>query len=268
MNIIFYVIVFIVGALLGSFLATITKRITKNKKVFCMHSYCANCGKKLTFFEKIPILSYILLRGKCKNCKNKIDSNYIILEVLTGFLILSIVYTLNLTIYNFNITNLISCIFIVLYFSYIIITVGVDKQSKNMSPSVLAYGIIISLIYIIYACITEKASLYKNVIYLIVMTILLLLNIINTKKRAQGSYVIDLLTMLLIMLVFTGEIICILTISATLFSIALYILINKIRKSKNKSKKNKNIFSSNVKISFMMGILNLLIFLTLVNISK
>ena len=237
------------------------KRISKGKRVLSIHSYCANCGEKLSFLEKIPIFSYIFLKGKCKHCKKKIDAKYIILEVITGVLLLAVAYSLNLVNANFNFANLILFIVIILYFSYIILVVGIDKENKNMPPSVLAYGVIISLIYIVYMCIVERESIYVNVIYLVMMTLLLLLNIINTKKRAQGSYVIDLLTMLLIMLIFTGELVCILTITGTLLAIALYILIKKIMTSKNKGKKYKTTFSSKVRIGFIMGILNLVTFL-------
>ena len=264
MEIVFYIIIFIVGALLGSFYITAIKRILKEKKVLSIHSYCANCGEKLGFFEKIPIFSYIFLKGRCKHCKKKIDVKYIISEIITGFLILAIAYNLNLVSDNFNRANAVLFIVIVLYFSYIILAVGTDLKNKNMPQTVLAYGVIISLIYIVYMCILKKEIIYVNVIYLVIMALLLLINILNTKKRAQDNYVIDLLTMLLIMLIFTGEYVCILTIAGTLLAISLYILINKIKASKNKGKNTKVSFSSNIRIGFIMGNLNLLTFLILI----
>lgn len=266
MDIVFYIIIFIVGALLGSVCAKTIQRISKGKKVLAIHSYCTNCGEKLSFFEKIPILSYILLKGKCKNCKKKINAKYIILEIITAISFLLVVRGLKISVTNISMINLISFIFVALYYSYIILVVGLDKQNKNMSASLLAYGIIISLLYIVYTCVTDKIAIYVNVIYLIIMTILLLLNIVTTKKRAKSNYIIDLLTTLLIMLIFTGEVVSILTINATLISIALYILINKIKKEKGKKKKTT--FSSRVDILFIMGILNLTIFLVLINIVR
>lgn len=168
----------------------------------------------------------------------------------------------------FNITNLTTLIAIILYMSYIILTLKTGEKNRNMSPTVLAYGVIISLIYIVYMCITEKETIYVNVIYLVIMTLLLLANILSVKKRAESNYVIDLLTMLLIMVIFTGEFTCILTIIGTLISIALYIFINKIRDSSCKGQKIKNTYNSNINIVFIMGILNLLTFVTLLNISK
>lgn len=157
-------------------------------------------------------------------------------------------------------------IFILLYISYIILTIKLSTKNRNMSPALLAYGIIISLIYIVCTCIVEKDFIYVNIIYLIAIVVLLLLNVLNTKKRAESSYVLDLLTMLLIMLLFTGEIVCILTIIGTLISIALYIIICKIKQSK--SVKNKTMLSSNINVVFIMGILNLFIFLALTICSR
>ena len=179
-----------------------------------------------------------------------------------------IAYGLNLTISNFDISKIISLIFITLYISYIIITSGLDKRNKSMSMQLLSFGIIISLVYIIYLCFVDRVTVYLNIIHLILMTILLLLNIINTKKKAQSSYTIDLLTTLLIMLIFTQEIACIITIIGTLISIALYILINKISLRKVKGKNNMLEFSQKVRVIYIMGILNIFSFITLIIMSK
>lgn len=263
MDIVFYVIIFIVGTLLGSFYATTIKRMSKEKKVFSIHSYCSNCGKKIGVFQKIPILSYIFLKGRCKQCNEKIEPIYIILETVTGIIFLVAAYALKLRITEINITNIISFIFIVLYFSYIIIAIGLDIKCKKMSPSLLAYGVIISIVYIVYLLIEKSTTIYINTIYLIIMILLLLLNILNAKKRAQGSYVIDLLTMLFIMLIFTEESICILTIIGTLVAIALYILMNKL---KSKGKRKNTDFNSNIRVASIMGILNIFILLALMNV--
>ena len=263
MNAVFYIIIFILGAVLGSFYATIIKRMWKNKNVFSIHSYCSDCGKKLSFFEKIPVLSYIFLRGKCRHCDKKIESTYIILELITGILFLITVYSLKLDIIDINITDFISFIFIGLYYTYIILTIGTELKSKRISQPVLAFGIIISIIYMIYLWWTKSTTIYINVIYLLLVIGLLLLNIINTKKRAEGSYVLDLLTMLLVMLIFTTEFICVITINGTLLAIAFYILIKQI---KNRHSKIRYKFNSNVRIAFIMGTLNILSFLALINV--
>lgn len=227
MNIIFYIITFIIGLILGDFYVTSARRIKKGKKVFSIHSYCANCGEKLGIFEKIPVLSYLLLNGKCKHCNKKIKIQYIISEILVGLLFLAVALALKI-----NIQNIITFIFIILYFSYIIIAIIMDKETRNIPQKLLTYGIIISLVYIAYLCIIDITSIYRNTIYLIAMVVLLLVDIVNTKKIAQESYVIQIMTTLLIMLIFTEETTCIFTIIGTLIAISIYILINKIKRKK------------------------------------
>ena len=263
MNVVFYIIIFIIGLLLGDFYVTSARRMKKGKKIFSIHSYCSNCGEKLKILEKIPILSYLFLKGKCKHCNKKIKIQYILGEILAGILFLLIAVMLDI-----NATSITSFIFIILYFSYIILAMIMDKEARNIPQKLLTYGIIISLIYIVYLCIIDRTAIYKNAIYLLIMVILLLIDTINTKKLAQESYVIELLTTLLIMLIFTEEITCILTIIGTLITIALYILINKISKIKSKGKKDKNKFSSRIRIILIMGILNIITFLLLITICR
>lgn len=258
MNIIFNMIIFIIGALLGRIYWTIIKRISKGGE---LRSYCVNCGEKTKIFEKIPIISYIFFRGKCRHCGKKLEIGYIILEVLTGLIFLAITNGLNI-INDINRTNIISLVFILLYVSYIILVSGVDKKIRSMPSALLAYGVSITLIYILYLCIIEEV-IYRYVIYLGMIVMLLLANIMKAKKQAQSSYLIDLLTMLIIMLIFTGEYVCILTIIGTLVSIPIYLL---IKRGKFKMKKGKTSFNLNIKIVFMMGCLNILSFLLLINI--
>lgn len=260
MDIVFYIIIFVIGLLLGRFYWAVIKSMSKVRKG--LHSYCINCGEKFRLFEKIPIISYIFLKGKCRHCGKKIDSKYIISEIITGVLFLITAYGLNI-VSDTSCVNVISFIFAILYFSYVILVSGLDKEARNMPSGLLAYGVIISLIYMVYLCVVEEV-IYRYIVYLVMLVILLLMNIINTKKRAQGSYIIDLLTMLLIMLIFTGEAVCIATIIGTLISISIYLLIKKI---KNKMQKGKTSFNSNIRIVFMMGCLNLFVFLLLINIA-
>lgn len=262
MEAIFYIIIFVIGAIVGRFYCDVIKSMSRGRKGIFIRKYCINCGERFNFFEKIPIISYILLRGKCRHCGRKIDIKYIILETVTGLIFLFAALGLKI-VKEISLLKMISYIFTILYLSYIILVSGIDKETRNMPSALLAYGVIISLIYIAYLCIIEEV-IYRYIIYLVILAMLLLINIINTKKRARSSYVLDLLTMLLIMIIFTEEAICISTIIATLIAISIYLLIKKI---KNNTKKGKTTFNLNIKIVFIMGCLNILSFLLLINIA-
>jgi leader peptidase (prepilin peptidase) / N-methyltransferase len=82
------IFIFIFGLCFGSFLNVCIYRIPINESIVVKSSHCPNCGKKIRFYENVPVLSWIFLRGKCSNCKKKISSIYPIVEIITGVLIL------------------------------------------------------------------------------------------------------------------------------------------------------------------------------------
>ncbi len=87
-----YLIVFIFGICIGSFLNCVIYRLAKNESFLFSRSYCPKCGKTLAWYDLIPLLSFLLLRGKCRYCHQKISWQYPIIEALTGFLFLLIFY--------------------------------------------------------------------------------------------------------------------------------------------------------------------------------
>ena len=82
------VILFVLGAIIGSFLNVVSLR-WENKN-FGGRSYCPHCKKKLTSFELVPILSFFFLLGKCRNCKTKISWQYPLVEICTGIVFATI----------------------------------------------------------------------------------------------------------------------------------------------------------------------------------
>ena len=75
---------FIFGALFGSFLNVVIYRVPENKSVVFPPSRCPVCQHKIKWYENIPILSWIFLRGKCSGCKTKISFQYPLIELLMG----------------------------------------------------------------------------------------------------------------------------------------------------------------------------------------
>src|SRR5690625_3377112 len=77
---------FILGVVFGSFFNVIGLRLPKNIPFHTGRSYCPSCDKQLYWYELIPIISYLLQRGKCNGCKTKIAPLYPIMELATGIL--------------------------------------------------------------------------------------------------------------------------------------------------------------------------------------
>ena len=102
MNLILYILIFMIGTVFGSFFTLAIYRLPLGKDIIHERSFCPNCNHKLRFLDMIPILSYIFLGGKCRYCKNKIKPRYLILEVLSGITFLLFAISLDLNIYDLS----------------------------------------------------------------------------------------------------------------------------------------------------------------------
>ena len=104
---------FVIGSIVGSFYNVCIYRLPNDLDVVSKSSFCTSCKYKIPFYLNIPIISYILNFGKCKNCKNKISISYLVVEVLTANLF---VYAYMLYGISFN-----SLAFIIFYSGLLII---------------------------------------------------------------------------------------------------------------------------------------------------
>ena len=255
MKLILYITIFLIGIMFGSFFTLATYRIPKRQDITHTHSYCPNCNEKLGFFELIPILSYIFLGGKCKHCKDKISPRYIMFEVLSGITFVLVSLAINLNI-NSNIMTFIYFGLICLYLTFVFLIGGIDKENKKIEKSVLIYGAIISILYIVYLYIIEKVSIHRYIIYLILFLIILVFEHIWSKKKTKFTYTIGILMLLTIMAIFTGEYVTINTIIVTLIAMAICLLTFKL---KNKKEKVDNI--DKLPIGYFLSISNIVMFL-------
>jgi len=78
--------VFIFGAIVGSFLNVCIYRLPKGESIVSPASHCPKCKKPIFWYDNVPILSYIMLKGRCRFCKMPINPGYIIVEVITAVL--------------------------------------------------------------------------------------------------------------------------------------------------------------------------------------
>jgi len=75
---------FMVGACLGSFFNVVIHRLPAKESLVHPGSRCPNCRHTIAFYDNIPVLSYLLLRGKCRHCRSPISFRYPLVETLTG----------------------------------------------------------------------------------------------------------------------------------------------------------------------------------------
>ncbi len=87
-----YILSFVYGLFFGSFFNVCILRIPKGLSIIYPASHCPKCKNALKWYMNIPVISYILLRGKCYTCKSKISLQYPAIELLTGIISLMLVY--------------------------------------------------------------------------------------------------------------------------------------------------------------------------------
>ena len=165
-----YLFVIILGGLWGSFANVCIYRLPLDKGVVSGRSYCPKCKKQITWKDNIPIISYLLLSGKCRKCKKPISSQYALVEFLS-ILFFTIIYFL----YGITLTTLLLMIlslsFIIIFFidlkhfiipneiTFSMMALGFlksfDPNLNSLFPNyinsliggLLGYGIIWSIIY-------------------------------------------------------------------------------------------------------------------------
>tara|TARA_B100000214_G_scaffold70079_1_gene46796 strand:- start:256 stop:1014 length:759 start_codon:yes stop_codon:yes gene_type:complete len=164
------IFVIILGALWGSFANVCIIRMPQGKGVVVGRSFCVKCNKKIQWFDNIPIISYLLLKSKCRNCKTKISFQYFLVETISliNFLVLYLIFGISLTTLFLII---LSVVFLIIFFidlkhyiipnslTYSMMILGFIKSFvPNLDPifpnylnsligGLLGYGIIWSIIY-------------------------------------------------------------------------------------------------------------------------
>jgi len=246
------------GIFFGSFYTLAVYRIPKKQDITHTHSYCPNCNHKLGILDLVPVFSYLFLGAKCRYCKQKIRPRYFILEILSGFTFVVIAYLIKLNVNTLTLPKMIDLGFMVLYFTFVVLISGIDKEERKIEKSVNIYGIILSLIYMVYLCIVDYTNIYRYGIYLILYIIVLIFDNITLKKYAKSNYLTGILLYIITMIVFTGEYVAGTTINLTLLAIAMYILLYKLKNKKNRNRKSEKQIAQDISIGFYLGVSNII----------
>lgn len=125
---------FIIGVIIGSFLNVLITRIPEKQSIVSPPSRCPKCNQPIKPYDNIPILSYIILRGRCRNCGDQIPIRYLAVEVTTGFLF---AYS-----YFYNNLNLNLNLFTTLFFVSSLIVIAAIDYEKQIIPNKIVYFVI------------------------------------------------------------------------------------------------------------------------------
>ena len=111
----FYLAAFVLGGIWGSFCNVCIYRIPQNNSVVKGRSFCPSCKNQIKWYDNIPFLSFIILKGKCRNCSDKISLQYFLVEFISAVSFVVFYY-----IYGISMTTLflivLSIFFIIIFF--------------------------------------------------------------------------------------------------------------------------------------------------------
>lgn len=131
------IIVFIFGSIVGSFLNVCIHRMPKGESIVWPRSHCPNCKKKIPGYDNIPFISFILLKGKCRFCKQRISLRYPLVEFLTAMMFIVIFNKFGLS-FDFFVYSLFVC--------GLIIATFIDIKHRIIPDEISIGGMIIGFI--------------------------------------------------------------------------------------------------------------------------
>ena len=149
------VFIIIVGLCIGSFLNVCIYRIASEKSIVFPASHCTKCGYELRKVDLIPVVSYIFLKGKCRNCGEKISIQYPIIELTNALLYVCVYLRYGLTIETIKYS----------IFASLLLVIGmIDFKTTLVCIETTIFGIIISIIFMGYSWYSTKTFPLDNIL--------------------------------------------------------------------------------------------------------
>lgn len=137
-EIIIRILVFIFGSAVGSFLNVCIYRMPLEKSIVKPRSFCPHCSKTILWYDNIPVLSYIILKARCRFCRGRIHFRYLIVELLTAIMFL--ICYIRYGFFSFNL------FFYIIFICGLIVATFVDIQHRIIPDEISVGGVVLGLI--------------------------------------------------------------------------------------------------------------------------
>lgn len=220
MDLIYLVIFFILGTVVGSFLYVVATRLSLNKSIIYPPSHCDICNHRLAWYELIPILSYIFLGGKCSKCHTKLPISYLFVELISGIL-----YSVCYYVFGFNLELVVAIIFA----STIITIIVSDIEYMIILDEVLLFSVAAIIVINLFriGVIETAYSILSGLGAFLTMYLLKMLGDKIFKKESLGGGDIKLLFLFGLVLGYAMSICSIFLATFIAFPIAMYYVFKK-----------------------------------------
>ena len=153
----------IIGLCYGSFINVLIYRLPNKISIVSPRSFCPHCKSKIPLFRNIPVISFIIQKGKCYDCNAKISIQYPIVEILTGFLWFWAIY---------NIDSILNVSFSIVIINFLIPMAFIDakylKFSRKLMIPLIGFSILKMILSIMLY--SDKMPLYGMITAIIFLT--------------------------------------------------------------------------------------------------
>lgn len=172
---ILYLYVFIIGACIASFINVVIYRLPRHLSIVKGRSFCPKCNQQLKWYDLLPLLSFLILKKQCRNCKSKISFRYCTIEFLGG--ILCIITVLR---YGFTIKSIL--IFVI--FMILLAIAVIDIDTMTIPNILIIFLVTASLLFII---ITSDLTFISHIIGAFCISLPMLLLTVIIKDSFGGG---------------------------------------------------------------------------------
>lgn len=173
-DILFYLIIFLFGAVIGSFLNVCIYRIPKKEDVVKTRSHCMSCGYQLQWYDMFPVFSYLFLRGRCRKCGQKLSVQYPLIEAVNGILYVTIVF-----VHGVNADSLLCC----LLASALLVLSVIDFRTYEIPFGINLFILALGLI----RTVSDYHSILDHLIGFLAVSAVLAILYYATRGRAIGG---------------------------------------------------------------------------------
>jgi leader peptidase (prepilin peptidase)/N-methyltransferase len=169
-----YIVIFLFGIVIGSFLNVCIFRMPKHQTVVTERSHCMTCGYQLAWYDMVPVFSWLFLRGKCRKCKEPISPQYPIIEAVNGFL-----YVLIFAVKDFTLESILYC----LLASALLVLSVIDWRTYEIPIEINIFILVLGIVRVV----TDPKNWILYLLGFLSVSIVLWLILVISKGRAIGG---------------------------------------------------------------------------------
>lgn len=133
---------FIMGTIFGSFMNVCIYRLPRKESIVSPHSRCPLCGKAIRWFDNIPVLSYLALKGRCRSCNGRISPRYVIVEILAGLMCVFLFLRFGLTAKFLIFLYLVNALTVISF-----VDLKIHEIPDEITLSGITLGLILAVLY-------------------------------------------------------------------------------------------------------------------------